>query len=184
MLPNYLSFFLILLLMTVISGCGDGKKTDANPAKELKIESEGEYLFLKVDDPASGTAEPLNDEKVIAYSYVNTGIPLEKILQLQEGDTLSLSLDENLVIEAKIQRVQNILEIHSISAKVEGEEDGQLVLTVEDKKMRGSVSLFKSSRYFQIRYHSGADSHYIAELDREKMDVLPGSPSPDIPEQN
>jgi len=179
----YLIQLNILLFVISFYGCGD-TKNESDSIKKLQIETEGEYLFLQTDDPLSGTAEPLKDDKVIAYSYVKPGITLEQLLQLQNGDSLSLSLDENLTVDARVQRVQEILEIYSITALIAGEGSGQLVLTVEDNKIRGSVTLFNPLRYFQIRYHSGADLHYIAELDREKMDILPGSSPPETPGQN
>lgn len=159
------------------SGSEQDKNGTRDTLKKLDIRSSGEdVLFLPADDPESGISESLKDDKVIAYAYAEPNMPIEEIMNLKKGTKLRISLDQDLMIQAEVQRVQEILEITSVSSKVLSPYDGQVALTVENGHLRGSVTLYNPDRYFQIRYHSGAEAHYIAEIDWQKIDILPGSP--------
>jgi len=144
---------------------------------KLDIRDSGEEnLFLPADDPERGISESLREDRVIAYAYVEPGMSVDEILNLETGAGLTISLDRDLKIEAEVQRIQEILELTSVSATVLSPYDGQVALTVEEGHLRGSITLYNPDRYFQIRYHSGAEAHYIAEINWQKIDILPGSP--------
>ena len=159
------------------SGSEQDRNDGGDTLTKLDIGNDGEdNLFLPADDPVSGISESLKEDKVIAYAYVEPNISTEEIVNLEKGTVLTISLDRGLKIEAEVQRVQEILELTSVSATVLSPYDGQVALTVENSNLRGSVTLYNPDRYFQIRYHSGAEAHYIAEIDWQKIDILPGSP--------
>lgn len=159
------------------SGGEQDKNGTGDALTKLEIQNESEdNLFLAADDPESGISESLNDDKVIAYAYVEMNISADEIVNLEKGTVLTIPLDQNLNIDAEVQRVQEILELTSVSATVLSPYDGQVALTIENGHLRGSITLYNPDRYFQIRYHSGAEAHYIAEIDWQKIDILPGSP--------
>jgi len=169
---------LILLFSFSCQRDSAGEQNENGAGETLsKLDISGEdNLFLPADDPESGISESLNDDKVIAYAYVEPNISVDEILNLEEGNVLTISLDRDLKIEAEVQRIQEILELTSVSATVLSPYDGQVALTVEEGHLRGSITLYNPDRYFQIRYHSGAEAHYIAEINWQKIDILPGSP--------
>jgi len=163
----------------LIFSCGRNSSNDRDTTgtiPKLEIRSDVDsLLFIPAEDPGRGISESLKDNKVIAYRYVTPNIPIDKIVNLEKDSRFKISLARDLVVTAKVQRIQEILELTSLSATVLSPAEGHVTLTVENKNLRGSVTLYNPSRYFQIRYHSDAEAHYIAELDWKKMDILPGS---------
>ncbi|MGF1669312.1 MAG: hypothetical protein ACFCU6_02605, partial [Balneolaceae bacterium] len=138
--------FAVTLIFSGVS-CGDEKKDESEiterrtvPKLEMSAEAEN-LLFEPAEEPETGITESLYDEKVLAYRYINPGISISDILNFERGNQVRISLDQDLTISAEIQRKQEVLDIISITAKVLPPNEGQIVLSVENETIRGSITV-------------------------------------------
>lgn len=170
----------------LIGGCDNAREQPSTPSQsdeisrpaQLTIQTGDSLLFTqaqssveKLNQPGTGGRDP-----IIAYSYVEPSQALSTIKSFQPGTLIHLSLDENLIVTARINRNQAIGdEITTLTGPLLNPHSGNIILSIDQQKVSGSIDLLIENRLFYIRYDRENSLHYIAEIDRSKLDILEGS---------
>jgi len=122
------------------------------------------------------TPEHLDRESARSFIFVQPNDSLSSIRAYERGRILELSLDVDLTISARINRNQAVGErIRNLSATILEPYEGVLTLSVEENQMTGNIDLVSENRLFHLRYDSLSGMHYLAEIDRSRLDVQEGS---------
>lgn len=180
-------FCLPLLILWFAYGCtGDAppEQETEPPVEELAdlprlmVQPADSLLFQPVGHITEGYRTPRHLDRDAAHSFIFVE-PTDSISTIRnygQGDVLSFSLGEDLLISAIINRSQAIGErIRNLTATVEEPYDGVVTLSVSDTTITGNIDLVSQNRLFHIRYDSLSGLHYIADIDRSKLDVSDGS---------
>ena len=152
---------------------------ESEEPSELAIQSADSLLFSQAEsvERAIQWQADMNDSLVVAYMFVDPMSSFETIRSYSAGTLIHLSLDKNLLVTARIYRNQPIGEhTRSITATVQTPNDGNVTLSVDQDRMTGIVNLYTLDRLFYIRYDLATNHHYIAEIDRDRLDIQEGSP--------
>lgn len=64
--------------------------------------------------------------------------------------------------------------IRNLFASIMDPYEGVVTLALEEKRMTGNIDLVSKNRLFYLRYDSLSGLHYLAEIDRTKLDVIEG----------
>lgn len=121
------------------------------------------------------TPEHLDRETVRSFIFVQSTDSISVMRDYQQGRLFRLSLDEDLQITAQINRNQAMGErIRNLSASIMDPYEGVVTLAIEEDRMTGNIDLVSENRLFHLRYDSLSGLHYLAEIDREKLDVIEG----------
>lgn len=170
----------------LFSGCGDNQQQSSAQTENQEI-SELPRLMIQISDslfftPAGHltdgyqTPEHLDRGAVQSFIFVEPTNEWSTIRNYQSGSVLNFSLDKDLTIAARINRNQSVgEEIRNLTASILEPHEGVVTLSVEKERLTGNIDLVSSNRLFHIRYDSLSGKHYIAEIDREKLDVQEGS---------
>lgn len=184
--PAYLPVLLLMLLL--LANCGGageaprvseevhGSVSDIIP--RLQMERGSHYLLQPAGHPEDSLKIPENLEKeaIRSYVFVRPGVSTMQISRFQPGKVLAISLDDGLDIRVRINRNQAIGQrIRNLTGTIAEPHSGILTLSVTDSSMTGNIDLLSESKLYYIRYDSKSGLHYLAEIDRDKLDVLKGS---------
>jgi len=121
------------------------------------------------------TPDHVDPDAVRAFIFVQPNDSLDQIRQYERGRIVEFSLDEDLIISAKINRNQAMGQrIRNLTATIQEPYNGVITLSVDGNSMTGNIDLVSENRLFHLRYDSLSDLHYLAEIDREKLDVIEG----------
>ncbi|NBC26999.1 MAG: hypothetical protein GVY08_09065 [Bacteroidetes bacterium] len=146
----------------------------------LAMQTGVDNLLMPVPNQTSDSAaaEPagMDREAVLSYVYVEPSDSLGALRQYRKGEVITLSLDQDLSISARINRNQALGEhIRNLTASILDPHEGAVTLSIDRKSMTGTIDLLSENRLFHIRYDSLSGTHYVAEIDRDKLDVIEGS---------
>jgi len=174
-------------ILALIYSCSEGQDENVEPdpgstpgIPELAMQPGDDHLLTPVPNPASDSAatEPggMDREAVLSYVYVAPSDSLRALRQYREGEVITLSLDQDLSIAARINRNQAFGEqIRNLTATILDPHEGVVTLSIDRESMTGNIDLVSENRLFHIRYDSLSGTHYVAEIDRDKLDVIEGS---------
>lgn len=169
------SFFSI----TSCAGEEEGAEAEEIEATVFDMEHDSDSILLpySADEPEARLPRELQHVSIIAYRYVNLNEELPRLSELSSGDTFTLSLADELKVEASIVRSgEQVPGVRSITAEVQDPHRGFISLTAQDDRLTGNIDLLSVNRLFHLRYDRLNEMHYLAEIDRDKMDIMPGSP--------
>ena len=183
------SFIISIALIAaslILVGCsnGSGDSSDISETNtfqapsELKIRSADSLLFtgIQASDRSIQWPADMSDSLVIGYSFVEPMNEPSAIGSFTPGTLIHLSLDDNLTITARVNRNQAVGEnTQSITGNLQPPHTGDITLIVNQNRVNGTVNLYDENRLFYIRYDQVSNRHYIAELNRERLDVMEGS---------
>lgn len=144
----------------------------------LMMEQADSVFFTPVGHLTDGYQSPehLNQNAALAFIFVEPADSWSSIRNYSTGDTLDFSLDDDLTISARINRNQAMGErIRNLTATILAPYEGFITLSVNEETMTGNIDLVSENRLFHIRYDSRSGLHYLAEIDRSKLDVQQGS---------
>ena len=183
---------ILSILFMGISCADNGERTEQAEERDVAevavfdMDRNENSLFL----PSERTIEPeqlpreLSHESVIAYRLVDSNVELQPLKELQQGDTIKITLTEGLVVEAQIVRNrEQVTGITGITAEIVDPHSGFLSLTVQNGIVTGNIDLLSEKKLFHLRYDRETDQHYMAKIDRDKLDVIPESEPETVPEQ-
>lgn len=176
----------ILSISLSIGGCGSGQEQPSAQATQegltslpyLRIQPGDSLFFIKAGPGNDNLSSPesADDTPIKAFSFIEPGQPLDSIKTYRQGKLIHLSLDENLTITARINRNQPIGDtIRTLTGPILDPYTGSVILSIGEEAVTGSVDLISENRLFYIRYDRSSGRHYLAEIDRSKLDVLEGS---------
>ncbi|NBC27513.1 MAG: hypothetical protein GVY08_11675 [Bacteroidetes bacterium] len=176
-----------LSITVLLYSCSEGQEenVDQDPGSSsitptLAMQTGVDNLLMPVPNQTSDSAaaEPagMDRQAVLSYVYVEPSDSLGALRQYREGEVITLSLDQDLSISARINRNQALGEhIRNLTASILDPHEGAVTLSIDRKSMTGNIDLLSENRLFHIRYDSLSGTHYVAEIDRNKLDVIEGS---------
>ena len=168
------SILFACLIMIFIVGCGNDSSEENNISATKTVDSH-RSIFQPIESPGK-ISRHLDHESVINYQYVEIVENEWDPGQLSEGDIFSINLEEGLVLEATVHRIQTPFEgIKSIHARSATSPRADILLTIEQSRITGNITIHSEGRHFHIRYDRNAALHYLAEVDPRKLDILEGS---------
>lgn len=144
----------------------------------LMMKPADSLFFTPVGHLTDGYQSPehLDHNAALSFIFVEPADSWSSIRNYSTGATLDFSLDDDLTISARINRNQAIGErIRNLTATILEPHDGVVTLSVNEDTMTGNIDLVSENRLFHIRYDSRNGLHYLAEIDRSKLDVQQGS---------
>lgn len=167
-------------------GCGNDRKnasiqTDGDEQTmlpRLMMQPADSVFFTPVGHLTDGYQSPehLDHNAALSFIFVEPADSLSSIRGYSTGSILHFSLDDDLTISARINRNQAIGErIRNLTATILDPYDGVVTLSVNEETMTGNIDLVSENRLFHVRYDSLSGLHYLAEIDRSKLDVQKGS---------
>jgi hypothetical protein len=170
----------------ILGGCSNGSDDPSDISEtntfqapsELNIQSADSLLFtgIQAADRSIQWPADMSDSLVIGYSFVEPMNEPSAIGSFTPGTLIHLSLDDNLIITARVNRNQAVGDnTQSITGNLQSPHTGDITLTVNQNRVTGTVNLYNENRLFYIRYDEGSNRHYIAEINREKLDIQEGS---------
>lgn len=173
---------IFLFLSALVLSCGGeteqevtGSPGDDNPeVPHLMIQSGTDYLLRPVGELTEDHKYPehVDDESVMKFTFVEPAISYEEIKSFDSGQIIHFSLDEDLSISAELNRNQAIgTDIRSLTASILDPYNGVITLSVHTNRLSGNIDLVSENRLFHLRYDSLNQLHYLAEIDRSKLDV-------------
>jgi len=181
------SFYAAVLCLTLfLNSCGENSDTsqpeesleDLSAIPTLELRQGDNDLLTQANQPRNEDIRPENMDlnSVLSYVFVEPADSLSVMRQYQKGDMIHLSLGGELNISAQINRNQESGEnIRNLSAAIQEPHSGVVTISVGQNSMTGNIDLASENRLFHIRYDSVSGKHYLAEIDREKLDVMEGS---------
>jgi hypothetical protein len=188
MKPAATAFFTtcVFIACFLIGGCGNGgdqppietEKDEISGLPQLMIQS-GDSLLFNQTRPAENMLQlpdTLDEASVLAYSSIAPSQSLSTIRAYQPGTILHFSLDENLMISARVNRNQSVGEqIKTLTGPLLDPYTGNIMLSVDSTSIYGTIDLLSENRLFYIRYDRVNNLHYLAEIDRSTLDIQEGS---------
>ncbi|REL24162.1 hypothetical protein DYD21_19475 [Rhodohalobacter sp. SW132] len=188
-MKQILQLLLVLLISLSVFSCSDEPQRSEVESQEfeqnhvikdlprLMMQSGTEFLFIPVGHLTEEfrTPEHIDRDAVRSFIFVQPNDSLDQIRQYESGRVVELSLDEDLRISARINRNQAMGQrIRNLSATIQEPYEGVITLSVDSTRITGNIDLVSENRLFHLRYDSLSDLHYLAEIDREKLDVMDG----------
>jgi len=186
------SVLILSLLLLGISCADNGERTEQATDRDVAevavfdMDRNESSLFL----PSERTIDPeqlpreLGHESVIAYRLVDSNDELPSLKDLQTGDKVKLTLTNGLVVEAQIVRNrEQVTGIAGITAEILEPHNGFISFTVQNGIITGNIDLLSENKLFHLRYDRENDQHFIANIDREKLDIVPESEPERVPEE-
>ena len=167
-------------------GCGDSDENGsssmnmgetASPAP-LEIQSSDSLMFSPAGTIDTSFVWPadLNDSLVTAFSFIRPSESTDAIKNLNPGTLIHLSLDEDLTISIDVKRNQAIGdETRSITGTIQEPHEGSFTLSVTQDMLGGTINVLSENRFFYIRYDQKSGRHYLAEINRDMLDVQEAS---------
>ena len=149
----------------------------ASPAP-LEIQSSDSLMFSPAGTIDTSFVWPadLNDSLVTAFSFIRPSESTDAIKNLNPGTLIHLSLDEDLTISIDVKRNQAIGdETRSITGTIQEPHEGSFTLSVTQDMLGGTINVLSENRFFYIRYDQKSGRHYLAEINRDMLDVQEAS---------
>jgi len=177
---------LLMAASLIFWGCGD---SDENGSSSMNMNETASPALLQIQ-PAdsllfspSGTIDSsfvwpadLNDSLVTAFSFIRPSESTDAIKTFTPGTLIHISLDDNLTISVEVKRNQAIGdETRSITGTIQAPHSGSFTLSVRPEMLGGTINLLSENRLFYIRYDQESGRHYLAEINRDMLDVQEGS---------
>lgn len=173
--------FLLSFIGMGLFSCSNQTEENAEAENDVVLEipmltpvSGDEALFSPSEPTASvdfSTKE--NREAIIAYTLVQLQ---GNITNLQRDDQFQIHLDSNLSVTAVVRRnEEQVSGIQSLSANLQEPHTGNVTVTIRDGKMTGFMDVLSENRLFHIQYDERNSMHFLAEIDRNKLDIQEGS---------
>jgi len=177
---------LLMAASLIFWGCGD---SDENGSSSMNMNETASPALLQIQ-PAdsllfspSGTIDSsfvwpadLNDSLVTAFSFIRPSESTDAIKTFTPGTLIHISLDDNLTISVEVKRNQAIGdETRSITGTIQAPHSGSFTLSVRPEMLGGTINLLSENRLFYIRYDQESGRHYLAEINRNMLDVQEGS---------
>lgn len=178
-----LVFTLSLFTITSCAGEEEGAGTEEVEAAILEMEHNSQSILIpqSAEEPEARLPRELQHESVMAYRYVNQNEEQPKAADLRSGDTFMLALTGDLSVEASVVRSgEQVPGVRGITAEVKDPHSGFISFTAQDGRLTGNIDLLSVNRLFHLRYDRLNEMHYLAEIDREKLDIMPESPPEQI----
>lgn len=177
---------IIALFILLVGGCGNSSEqtssqldeTEMTSPAQLKIQAGDSLLFSSTAARNGALHLPadMSDSLVVAYSFVEPSESLGSIKSLAPGTMIHFSLDENLTITARINRNQVVGDtVQSLTGSIQEPYTGNITLSVNQGMLSGTIDVLSENRLFYIRYDQKNSRHYLAEIDRTKLDIQQGS---------
>jgi len=171
------SILFACLIMICLVGCSDDSSEENNISAN-HAEETLRSIFQPVESPDQ-ISRHLDHESVIKYQYVEIVENEWKPEQLREGDVFSINLEEGLVLDATVHRIQTPMEgIKSIHARSATAPRADILLAIEQSRITGNITIHSEGRHFHIRYDRNTALHYLAEVDPRKLDIKEESEPP------
>jgi hypothetical protein len=183
-------FFTACVFITcfLIGGCGNGgdqpsmdtetENDEISGLPQLMIQSGDSLLFNQIQPAEDMLQLPdtLDKASILAYSFIAPSQSLSTIRAYQPGTILHFSLDENLLISARVNRNQSVGEqIRTLTGPLLDPYTGNIMLSVDSNSIYGTIELLTQNRLFYIRYDRINNLHFLAEIDRSTLDYQDGS---------
>lgn len=177
--PLYITLFVSILIVTAC-----GASDEERPEQNVNPGQAGDPVRLiggNADLPEAGWEPRYEHEIRGAYVQINpalfqNGLP-------GEGAKLVLNLFEDTAYEAEITRVRRPIEgVTSMTGRIASEPDAWFTLSVEGERILASFRFPRSGKQYTIYYSEDPGCHVVAEVDPEKLDILPGDPPPTPPD--
>ena len=177
---------LLMAASLIFWGCGD---SDENGSSSMNMNETASPALLQIQ-PAdsllfspSGTIDSsfvwpadLNDSLVTAFSFIRPLESTDAIKTFTPGTLIHISLDDNLTISVEVKRNQAIGdETRSITGTIQAPHSGSFTLSVRPEMLGGTINLLSENRLFYIRYDQQSGRHFLAEINRDMLDVQEGS---------
>jgi len=177
---------LLMAASLIFWGCGD---SDENGSSSMNMNETASPALLQIQ-PAdsllfspSGTIDSsfvwpadLNDSLVTAFSFIRPSESTDAIKTFTPGTLIHISLDDNLTISVEVKRNQAIGdETRSITGTIQAPHSGSFTLSVRPEMLGGTINVLSENRLFYIRYDQESGRHYLAEINRNMLDVQEGS---------
>ncbi|HKL16200.1 MAG TPA: hypothetical protein VJ915_11225 [Balneolaceae bacterium] len=177
---------LLMAASLIFWGCGD---SDENGSSSMNMNETASPALLQIQ-PAdsllfspSGTIDSsfvwpadLNDSLVTAFSFIRPSESTDAIKTFTPGTLIHISLDDNLTISVEVKRNQAIGdETRSITGTIQAPHSGSFTLSVRPDMLGGTINVLSENRLFYIRYDQESGRHYLAEINRNMLDVQEGS---------
>lgn len=150
---------------------------DTTEVPRLMMQPGAEFLLNPIGHLTEDyrTPEHLGRESAMSFIFVQPTDSISVMREYEQGRVVRLSLDEDLEISARINRNQAMGErIRNLTASILDPYEGVITLALEESRMTGNIDLVSENRLFHLRYDSLSGLHYLAEIDREKLDVVEG----------
>lgn len=94
------------------------------------------------------------------------------------GQYLCIHLFDGEAYRAKVEKVtRDINNVLSVAALSQNTARGYLIYSVSDQKMEAAISILDGNKEFRITFVSEANRHFLLEVDPNRKDILPESPS-------
>ena len=185
-----LAVFILFTLLTGSCGNGsdqtssqlDGDETEITGPGQLKIQAGDSLLLAPPNDSLNADLQlpadtDMSDSTVVAYSFVEPSVSPGSIKSFAPGTMIYISLDENLTISARVNRNRLIGDtIRSLTGSIQEPHTGNIMLTVDQDTLSGTIDVLSENRLFYLRYNRQNGRHYLAEIDRTKLDIQQSSP--------
>jgi len=177
---------LLMAASLIFWGCGD---SDENGSSSMNMNETASPALLQIQ-PAdsllfspSGTIDSsfvwpsdLNASLVTAFSFIRPSESTDAIKTFTPGTLIHISLDDNLTISVEVKRNQAIGdETRSITGTIQAPHSGSFTLSVRPEMLGGTINVLSENRLFYIRYDQESGRHYLAEINRDMLDVQEGS---------
>jgi len=177
---------LLMAASLIFWGCGD---SDENGSSSMNMNETASPALLQIQ-PAdsllfspSGTIDSsfvwpadLNDSLVTAFSFIRPSESTDAIKTFTPGTLIHISLDDNLTISVEVKRNQAIGdETRSITGTIQAPHSGSFTLSVRPEMLGGTINVLSENRLFYIRYDQQSGRHFLAEINRDMLDVQEGS---------
>lgn len=171
------NLLILIILSSIIFACSNGETQNDEPdvihTPPVLAISEVENSAIKPAEEPETITHHIQHESVMGYRYIDT--ENWDIASMTAGSTFSLSLADELTVDAEVVRVmrpiQNIL---SFTGRITGDHQGDVSITLDGERISANISVTDLGRNFHIRYDSEASKHYITEIDVQKLDTLEG----------
>ena len=160
------------------SAANEKESTGPGPA-HLQVQAGDSLLFSEAGSVDSDLSLPadMSDSLVVAFTFVEPTESLNNITSYTGGERVHLSLDKNLTVTARIDRNQPVGDtIRTLTGTILEPHKGNIMLTVNQEMLRGSIDLLSPNRLFYIRYDRESARHYLAEINRSMLDIQENSP--------
>jgi len=165
-------------------GCSNNGESAANEKEStgpahLQVQAGDSLLFSEAGSVDSDLSLPadMSDSLVVAFTFVEPTESLNNITSYTGGERVHLSLDKNLTVTARIDRNQPVGDnIRTITGTILEPHKGNIMLTVNQEMLSGSIDVLSPNRLFYIRYDRESARHYLAEINRSMLDIQENSP--------
>lgn len=177
---------IIFLVTLLFGGCGNNSDQPSYQLNEhgmtgpaqLNIQS-GDSLFLaSADFPDAKLQLPadMSDSLIVAYSFVEPAESPDNIKTFTPGKMIHFSVDKNLTITVRINRNLPVGDtVQSLTGTIQDPHTGTITLSVNQNMLSGTIDVLSENRLFYLRYDRQSGRHYVAEIDRTKLDQEEGS---------